>query len=426
MSDPRLATGVGRRSRRAGAEHREGLADLCREAGGVQAEDPSQVRDRAVVDEPLARDADDLDGDLAKGRVGHARLLDDLEDAAAEPAARDALLERDDEPLATGLIEDQLAVERLGEPGVDDPDRPAVGLERIGGFQRSCHDRAESDEQQVAALAQDLATADRQDLRLDREQPETRVARVVQGERALVRQRGPHERAQLLLIPGRGDDEVRELALGGQREHALVARAVLADEPGAVDGDQHRLVVLADVVDRLVEGSLQEGRIDGHDGSQAAHREPGGERQGVLLGDADVEEPLRELGLELGEAGAGRHAGGDPDDPPVGPGELDELGREDGRVVRMLLGCLEDPGRRCRVVGHRLGRHRGAVEPVERRLHRRQGRPVKADLVGLGRPVAASLLRPDVHDRGPRQRQRRAPASRSGRAGRGRARRRCR
>ena len=81
-----------------------------------------------------------------------------------------------------------------------------------------------------------------------------------------------------------------------------MARAVLADEPGPVDGDQHRLVVLADVVDRLVEGPLEERRVERDDRSHAAHREPGRERHRVLLGDADVEEPVRELGLELGHA----------------------------------------------------------------------------------------------------------------------------
>ena len=65
---------------------------------------------------------------------------------------------------------------------------------------RAGHDRPEADEQEVAALAQDLAPADRQDLRLDRRQPEAGVTRVVQRERAFLREGGPNERAQLLLV----------------------------------------------------------------------------------------------------------------------------------------------------------------------------------------------------------------------------------
>ena len=87
--------------------------------------------------------------------------------------------------------------------------------------------------------------------------------------------------------------------------------------PGAVDGDEDRLVVLADVVDGLVEGALEERRVERDDRPHPAHRQAGRHRHRVLLGDPDVEEPVRELGLELRQAGAGRHAGGDPDDPPI-------------------------------------------------------------------------------------------------------------
>ena len=56
-------------------------------------------------------------GRLAIGRVGQPRLLDELEHAAAEPAGHHALLEGHDHPLATGLVEDELAVERLARSG---------------------------------------------------------------------------------------------------------------------------------------------------------------------------------------------------------------------------------------------------------------------------------------------------------------------
>ena len=133
-------------------------------------------------------------------------------------------------------------------------------------------------------------------------QPEPGIARVVQRERVVLAEAAVEQRPQLLLVLGRRDDEVRQLALGRQREHALVARAVLADEPGPVDRDQDRLVVLADVVDGLVEGPLEEGRVERHDRPHPAHRQPGRERHRVLLGDPDVEEPVRELGLELRHA----------------------------------------------------------------------------------------------------------------------------
>ena len=73
----------------------------------------------AVVDEPVARDPDRAHRDRAVRRVGEPRLLERLEHRRPEPAGHDALLERHDERLAACLVEDQLAVERLHEPGVD-------------------------------------------------------------------------------------------------------------------------------------------------------------------------------------------------------------------------------------------------------------------------------------------------------------------
>ena len=55
-----------------------------------------------------------------------------------------------------------------------------------------------------------------------------------------------------------------------------------------------RLVVLADVVDGLVEGALEERRVERHDRAHAAQRQAGRERDRVLLGDPDVEDAVRE------------------------------------------------------------------------------------------------------------------------------------
>ena len=52
------------------------------------------------------------------------------------------------------------------------------------------------------------------------------------------------------------------------------------------------MVVLADVVDGLVERPLEERRVDRDDRPDPAHREAGGHRHRVLLGDADVDEAV--------------------------------------------------------------------------------------------------------------------------------------
>ena len=185
-----------------------------------------------------------------------------------------------------------------------------------------------------------------------------------------------------------------------------MARPVFADQPGPVHGDEHWLVVLADVVDGLVEGTLEEGRIERNDRAQPAHGQAGRQRHRMLLGDPDIEEPVRELRLEPGHSGPRGHARGDPDDAPVRSCELDQLGGEDGRVVGDLAGRRSDALRRRGVVGHRFGGHRAAAAVVVGtgcHRDRRQGRAVKSDLIGLGRTKPAALLGANMDDRGTRQ-----------------------
>ena len=74
-----------------------------------------------------------------------------------------------------------------------------------------------------------------------------------------------------------------------------MGRAVVADEPGAVHGEDDVELLQADVVDELVVGALEEGRVDRADRLRALDREPGGEQHRVLLGDADVVVLLRAL-----------------------------------------------------------------------------------------------------------------------------------
>ena len=82
----------------------------------------------------------------------------------------------------------------------------------------------------------------------------------------------------------------------------MVRAAVVAGEPGAVDGEDDRQALQADVVDDLVVGALEEGRVDADDRAHALGGETGGEGDGVLLGDADVEEAIGVDRLELGRA----------------------------------------------------------------------------------------------------------------------------
>ncbi len=89
--------------------------------------------------------------------------------------------------------------------------------------------------------------------------------------------------------------------------------AVGTDQTGAVDGEHDRQVLQGDIVDPLVVGALQEGRVDRHDRLQAFAGESRGEGDGVLLGDADVEIACGEFLGEARQAGTLAHGRGDAD-----------------------------------------------------------------------------------------------------------------
>ena len=141
---------------------------------------------------------------------------------------------------------------------------------------------------------------------------------------------------QLCLVGGRHDDEARQAGEIGDVEGAGVRRAVGADETGAIDGEAHRQALDGDVVHDLVVGALQERGIDGGERLQAFGGEAGGEGDGVLLGDADVERALGKLLAEAIEAGAVGHGRGDGDDLVVLLRLGDESLGEYARVARRL------------------------------------------------------------------------------------------
>ena len=154
----------------------------------------------------------------------------------------------------------------------------------------------------------------------------------------------------------------------------MVARPVVAGDPGAIEAEHHREAVQGDVVHDLIPGPRQERRVEGDDRAEPAHRHPGGAGDGVLLGDPDVEEAVGAVLLEREQTSRACHRGRDRDEP------------------RFELGLLDDRfGERLRVPGrHGLRRTGDRVE---------HGRVVEVLLVVvLGRRVTAALLGEHVDD----------------------------
>jgi hypothetical protein len=194
-----------------------------------------------------------------------AGLVEGLDHAGAEASDRQVFFQRQDAG-ARGEPRQQLHVERLGESGVGHAAGDAAARELVGRRERDGNHRAVGQQHQVPALPQDLALADRDGLQgLVQLDAQGDAARVAHHEGFAGLDRRVEDMLQLVLVLGRGDRHVRNHAAVRDVEDALVRLSVVADQPRPVDADRHRQVLERDVVDELVEGALEERRVDRHD-----------------------------------------------------------------------------------------------------------------------------------------------------------------
>ena len=71
--------------------------------------------------------------------------------------------------------------------------------------------------------------------------------------------------------------------------------AIIAHDASAVDGENDRQILDADIVNELIIGPLQEGRVDCYNRNKPLGGQPSGERDSVLLANANVEDPVGEF-----------------------------------------------------------------------------------------------------------------------------------
>ena len=112
--------------------------------------------------------------------------------------------------------------------------------------------------------------------------------------------------ADLVGVARGGDPQAGDDLEDRHVPHAVVRGAVGAGDAGPVQDEGDAALVQGDVHQDLVEGAVEEGRVDGEDRVQAAGREARRGDRAVLLGDADVVDPV---GEGLGELRRGRPAG---------------------------------------------------------------------------------------------------------------------
>ena len=281
-------------------------------------------------------------------------------------------------------------------------DQPSAAS-AIGDLHAAHDDRTEADDQEVAALAQDLGLADRDRRRLDR-----RAGRSPSRAGSAARTDGPGRRpcASAGAAPARPWAR-RRRGSGSWRCAGIVNMPwwlvpSSPTSPARSTPITTGCVVLAHVVDGLVERALQERRVERHERPHAAERKAGGERHACCS-----EMPTSYMRPGNAAWNLARPV-------PVGMpaviatmrssfvAERDELLGHDRGVVRRLRACRDGLGHRRRGVAvAALDRSLATARPsaaAGHDRHRRQCRSVEADLVGHGRLVATALLGADVDD----------------------------
>ena len=158
------------------------------------------------------------------------------------------------------------------------------------------------------------------------------------GTLVVVRHRPEHV-GEFLLVLGLHEDQVRDVAQVADVEQAVVRRAVVAAETGAVHAQAHVEVLERHVVNDHVVGALHERRVDRQKRLHPLDGQTAGEKRGVFLGDADIVVFLWMPLLETPEAGAAGHGPGDGDDLLVAV-------REVGQRVAEIFGISGQRRRR--------------------------------------------------------------------------------
>ncbi|GJD98052.1 hypothetical protein OCOJLMKI_5291 [Methylobacterium iners] len=269
-----------------------------------------------------------------------------------EPAGR-ALLQGQQHLVAARQVQDQGLVQRLGKARIGHRDRHARRLQLIGRLQGLAKPRAERQQRHPRAgcrllgPAHDAAAPDRQGLAaLGQLHPHPLAAGIAQRDRARVMGvAGGHHVHELGLVGGRHHGHVGQAAQVGEIERARMGGAVRAHQTRPVQAEAHGQVLQRDIVHDLVIGPLQEGRVDRHERLVALGGEPARKRDGVLLGDADVEGAGRVGTPEQVDAGAAGHGGCDRHHLGIGIRRLDQALAEHPRVGRGVgLGLGLDAG----------------------------------------------------------------------------------
>jgi hypothetical protein len=86
--------------------------------------------------------------------------------------------------------------------------------------------------------------------------------------------------------------------------------AIVANDAAAVNGEDYRQILDAHIVNDLIEGPLEEARVNDNEGNEPLSSQPGSEGDGMLLTNADIEDALGKFASSNSKASSVEHSSG--------------------------------------------------------------------------------------------------------------------
>ena len=119
---------------------------------------------------------------------------------------------------------------------------------------------------------------------------------------------------QLGFVGRRHHAHSRHHATVGDIEHAVMSRAIIAHQAGAIQAENHVGLGKRVIDDQLVDGALHKRRIQANDGFLSTERQTARKGNGMLLGNAGIDKALRILFGEFSQPRAVFHGRGNGND----------------------------------------------------------------------------------------------------------------
>jgi hypothetical protein len=122
---------------------------------------------------------------------------------------------------------------------------------------------------------------------------------------------------KLVFIFRSGYNHIGDAAQIGDIESTLMRLAIVANDAAAVNGEDYRQILDAHIVNDLIKGPLEEGRVNGNEGNEPLSSQSGSEGDGMLLTNAGIEDTLGEFASSTSEASSVNHGSGDGHYPAI-------------------------------------------------------------------------------------------------------------